>query len=112
MKKQKLRDPKEKEIQKLIIDWLNYRKDIYFIRNNSFAGYFKRKNGTQGWLRQNKPGSPDLILCYKGQWIGIEIKTRLGKQSQLQINAMNDILRCKGKYYVIHSLEELIKKID
>lgn len=97
----------EKEIQKAIISYLEYRPDAYFVRNNSFAGSFQRANGSRGWIKNNKPGAPDLILCFKGKWIGLEIKCLGGKQSELQKQAEQEIIKAGGVYKIIRDLEEI-----
>ena len=98
----------EKDLQKIVIEYLNLRKDIYFIRNNSVASKILRPNGSIGWLNNKKAGSPDLILCFKGQWIGLELKGN-SKQSDLQKQAQQDIERCGGRYYIVRQLEDVIK---
>lgn len=103
---------KERDIQRLIINYLQWRKDIYYIRNNSVAGKFHRPDGSEGWVRNNKKGAPDLILCKDGEWIGCEIKTQAGRQSDYQKQAELEIKKAGGKYYIIRSLEEFIEKIS
>lgn len=108
MKKPKIKIS-EHDIQKLIIEYLKYRKDIYFIRNNAFQGFIKRPNGTSGYIKNDKKGSPDIIILYKGRWIGAEIKALHGHQLPDQKQAEADIRRCGGEYYIIRSLEDLIE---
>lgn len=102
----------EKQIQNQIIEYLQYRKDIYFIRNNSIAGKIIRPNGSQGWIKNNKKGSPDIIICFKGKWIGCEIKCEKGKQSPEQKQAELEIKRAGGRYFLIRSLDDILKIIE
>lgn len=99
---------KESDIQRIIVDYLNYRKDIYFVRNNTLSGRIIRKNGSTGWVRNSKPGAPDIIVCYKGRWIGLEIKNERGRQSPEQKQAEQDIVWAGGEYWVVRSLEEVM----
>lgn len=103
---------KEKDIQHAIIQYLQYRKDIYFIRNNSFSGSFTRANGSKGWLRNNKAGSPDIIVCHKGRYMGIEVKAEKGRQSELQQQAQKDIEKCGGVYIIARNIEDVERGLD
>ncbi len=98
---------KESEIQKQIVEYLNYRKDVYFTRNNSFAGKIMRGNGSVGYIKNNKPGAPDIIILFKGRYIGAEIKNKTGHQAEVQKQAEADIRRNGGEYYIVRSLEEI-----
>lgn len=98
---------KESDIQKAIIEYLSFRKDVYFIRNNNFAGAFVRSNGSKGYVRNLKAGSPDIVVLYNGNWIGLEVKTEEGRQSELQLQAEQDIKNCGGIYAVVHDIGEV-----
>ncbi len=54
-----------------------------------------------------KPGDPDLIICFHGMFIGVEVKAPNGVQSPLQIVRQNEIIASGGRYVVVHSLDEL-----
>ena len=60
-------------------------------------------------------GVPDLLVCYKGKFLGIEVKNEKGKTSQLQnINILN-IRKAGGISFVARSVEdvrEIIIAID
>ncbi|HRU36099.1 MAG TPA: hypothetical protein P5237_02185, partial [Candidatus Paceibacterota bacterium] len=69
---------KEADIQKECLHLLQILENqgkIYFIRCNVFSGKIKRANGTDGFIRQAKAGTPDIIICCEGKFIGFEIKT-------------------------------------
>lgn len=100
---------KERDIQKSITDYLAWRKDIYFVRNNSLVVKTLRANGSTGWIRNGKPGSPDIIVCYKGRWMGLEVKAEKGRVSALQEEARLDIERAGGEYHIVRSLDDVIK---
>ena len=59
----------------------------------------------------SKPGDPDMVICYEGRYIGIEAKTRDGKQSEIQRLRQGEIQRAGGLYWVIRSLDELKERI-
>ena len=102
---------KESEIQKQCLAALKKIKDIYYFRVNSFAG--KLSNGS--YIKNNKPGCPDIVGCYKGYFVGWELKTDKGKQSEEQVATEKLIKSIYGFYFVIKSVEDLMesfKKID
>lgn len=55
-----------------------------------------------------KPGAPDMIVCIDGRFIGVEIKTRTGRQSDTQRKAQAAIGRADGDYRVVRSLDDLM----
>lgn len=62
-------------------------------------------------------GVPDLLVCYKGVFIGIELKNEIGKPSPLQLVHLSNIMRAKGKGLVLrpqneNELWDLLKSID
>ena len=102
---------KESDIQKECLQMLQILENkgkIYFIRCNVFSGKIKRSNGSDGFIRQAKSGAPDIIVCVAGKFIGFEIKTESGKQSDLQKAAQLKIEKSGGKYFIIRSVRDLI----
>lgn len=53
-----------------------------------------------------KNGTPDIIGCIKGKFVGIEIKIGRDKQSEAQRKVEADIQRAKGLYIIVHNLDE------
>ena len=63
----------------------------------------------------SKPGDPDIVVCYKGRYIGLEAKSPVGVQSPIQKRRMEEIRDAGGIYAVVRSLkdvEELIGEIE
>lgn len=87
----------EKKIQKKITDYLK-SKGIYIV---------KVINGTRA-------GVPDIIGCYNGQFIGIEVKTPSTKTnvSPLQKYNLNEISKAKGISLVAWDLEQVKELIE
>lgn len=111
MKKPKLKYS-EQQLQHAIIERLAWIKNVYYIRNNSVAGKLIRSDGSSGWINNAKKGAPDIILCKNGLWIGIEVKTEIGKQSPEQKLAEQQIRKCGGLYFIVRSLEDVDKILD
>lgn len=106
---------KESDIQKECLNLLQILENqgqIYFIRCNVFSGKIKRANGTDGFIRQAKAGAPDIIVCVDGLFVGLEIKTESGKQSDLQKAAQLKIEKAGGKYFIIRSVRDLIYNLQ
>jgi hypothetical protein len=61
---------KETAIQAAIIDYPRL-KGRFFWRNNS--GAFKTER--DGFYRVGTPGAPDVIGCFQGRFIGLEVKS-------------------------------------
>lgn len=79
---------------------------VYYFRNNSFAGKIQRYNGTQGYIDNAKPGMPDVVMCLDGTFVGIELKSLVGRQSDSQKRAQALIEGAGGKYYIVKTPEE------
>ena len=57
-------------------------------------------------------GIPDLIACYKGKFIGIEVKVGKNKPSDVQLAKIIMIRRANGIAEVVYSLEEVKRIIE
>jgi hypothetical protein len=55
------------------------------------------------------PGVPDIIGCFKGRLIGIEIKSEKGIVSEYQKEFIDNINRAGGLAFVARSLEDVIE---
>lgn len=59
-----------------------------------------------------KPGDPDLVVCYKGRFIGMEGKTPTGRLRDVQKLRRDQIAAAGGIYAVVRSVEEAMKVLD
>jgi VRR-NUC domain. len=55
-----------------------------------------------------KKGVPDIILVFKGQFIGLEVKRQGGKQSEYQLEFEKEVKENGGKYHVVSSINDVI----
>lgn len=108
----------EKDIQKAILEYLTILENlnkVYVVRVNSFAGKIERYDGSKGYIKNNKQGCPDIIICARdkygvGRWVGIEVKSNVGgKQSDLQKTAEVKIGRAGGIYLLATSADDVEK---
>lgn len=84
-------------------------KRIFFWKNPT-GGYFD--TARKAFRKQVSPyainGAPDYIAVIYGVFIGFEVKSPTGRQSDSQ-KAFEDALRTAGgMYFIIKSLEDLI----
>ena len=96
---------KEKDLQKLIMDYLSAQK-IFHFRNNTGA-VERTYNGRSCFMRYGCPGSPDIICVVDGQFVGIEVKGDKGKQSPEQKIFEASLIYNGGKYILARSLEDV-----
>src|SRR6056297_820842 len=96
---------KESVIQKAILDYLELlsrTKPIYYFRAG--AGAVRMSNGR--YFKTGRPGCPDIIVCDRGSFKGIEVKTKTGRQSQAQKQAEKDINAAYGSYHIVRSVAD------
>ena len=89
----------ESKIQKEILTYLR-KNEIFHLRFQA---------------QSNINGIPDIICCYKGLFIGLELKQEKGKATELQKKKLEAINNAGGIGRIIKSLEEvkaLFKEID
>ena len=91
-----------------------------FIRNNTLS--VQTKSGH--YVKNGKLGSPDFLVwmpegIYQSlgclwvlRGIAIECKSDIGKQSADQIKWQADFEKLGGEYYVVRSVDEIIKIIE
>lgn len=64
-----------------------------------------------------KVGVPDILMCLRGRFVGIEVKTDTGKQSELQKYNAQEIIKSGGEYILLRpkqfdEFKELINKYE
>lgn len=101
----------ESGIQQAIINYLSLLElqgKVYWFRNNSFAGFIQRANGSVGRINNAKRGMPDIVVCYQGRFIAIEVKAPRGRQSEFQKEAEAAIKKAGGDYILARSLDDIV----
>ena len=74
----------------------------------SKGAYYFKHHGNQF----SQVGVPDIIACYKGRFIGIEVKNETGKTSPLQDVNLKMINYAGGIGIVARCVEDVSKVID
>lgn len=100
----------EAVVKKSITEYLNLQEKMgkcYFVRNNSFAGRLLDKLGRMHYVQQGKTGSPDIIALIGGKFVGIEVKSSIGKMSDEQKQAQVQIEKLGGIYRLARSIDDI-----
>ena len=74
------------------------------------GGFWFKVHGHPGQRR----GIPDIIGCYKGRFIGLELKVpdRRGRVTELQKQVLEEISQAGGIGQVVTSKEEALQVLD
>ena len=113
----------EQELKRLICRWIQLHGG-YVRMYPSFRGAMNKKTGKYVTYRSPfmPPGVPDLLVCWKGKFIGIEVKrpasTQItafgakkedrGEPSPAQLFELELIRRSLGMTIIAYSLEDVI----
>ena len=97
---------KESDIQLAVCDYLSLRKH-FFWRNNNVPMYDPTRGAYRAMPKYGMKGVPDVIVIKDGFFIGLEIKTRKGKQSPEQKEFERRAKEAGAEYYVIKGVDEL-----
>ena len=103
---------KETEIQHTICEYLAFRekqKMLLFWRQNTNAMYDPTKGIHRRMPVHAKKGVPDIIVIKNGKFIGLEVKSAIGKQNYDQKVFEEYVTMHGGYYHVVRSLDEVKK---
>lgn len=100
------RGPSEALLLERILKYLERRGDVFGWRNNVGA----TKVGDR-FMRFGLPGSADVLACWRGRFLAIEVKTAIGRQSDLQRKFQSNIEKHGGLYVLARSVEDVAKAL-
>lgn len=108
---------KEADVKKSCTDYLDILENqgkLVYVRNNSFTGVIMRPGGSRGFIRNGKPGSPDMFIFCQDKRTGdartlhIEFKApKTGKLSSDQVKWRDVVVQWGHDWYEIRDVEEL-----
>lgn len=58
------------------------------------------------------PGTPDLLVCYLGVFLAIEVKTPRGVASDEQLAVQDAIIDAGGRAIITHSVSDVAAVMD
>ena len=74
-------------------------------------GYLKTVPDCFAWKEHGgqygTAGLPDIICCYRGRFVAIEVKTPSGKLTKLQEITLQRIKNAQGQAFKVTSLQEV-----
>jgi Holliday junction resolvase len=73
----------------------------------TMGAYVVKQHGS-GLVRA---GVPDLLICYHGRFIGLEVKTPKGRVSKIQEHELGRIHRAYGAAAVVRSVHEAVRLV-
>ena len=76
-------------------------------RNNT--GALPDKSGRV--IRYGLKGSPDILGCCRGRFVGIEVKAAMGRQSDAQQNFQRAFEKAGGLYVLARSADDALNAI-
>ncbi|MBF0350940.1 MAG: VRR-NUC domain-containing protein [SAR324 cluster bacterium] len=96
----------ESNAQKAIIQWLGCHRGVFAFRVNNM-GVPLWTNGEKRFRHAPDLGLPDIICCYQGRMICLEVKSSTGKQSKHQLEFQRKVEWAGCEYYVVRSIEDV-----
>ena len=116
---------KESYVIRVVKDYLQIQrnqKKLVYIRNNSGAMPIIDGENKRRYIKFGDKGSPDFLIWMPGiinnpdfpailRAIAIECKSDIGRQSEDQIEWQKDFEAIGGEYYIVKSIEDLVKII-
>jgi hypothetical protein len=105
-------EPSEKQIEALILDWLNHQKGVVAYKNNS-TGYF---DATKGFFRKRtgkyqERGSSDIVGSFRGRALFIEVKSKRGRPTEEQKAFLENMARTGAIAFLARSLEDVKRQL-
>lgn len=83
---------------------------VLMMRNNSAKGV--RIGSDHPELFGLGVGSADLILCVRGRFVGLELKTKKGRAEEEQKDWCRKVQMAGGEYIIARTVEEANKLVD
>lgn len=77
---------------------------------NRIKAYLRTVDGLFYWKEHggmySTCGIPDIIICYKGKFIALEVKNDVGRPTKLQLIQIDRIKRCGGVATIVRSVDD------
>ena len=77
----------------------------------SILTHLRSLDGCFCWKEHGGPygsnGIPDIICCYRGRFVALEVKTDTGKPTKLQEAVIRKINRAGGTALIVRSVEDV-----
>lgn len=99
----------EREIQKEILNFLKNNSVLHWRQNSGMVPI----GGGNRFIRLGAKGLPDIcvIMPPHGKFVGLEVKTRVGKVNPNQKDFAMRLTNLGGYYFVVRSLEDAVNAL-
>lgn len=116
-KRRKKPSHKEEDMQLKCVKWfdLQYPKLRLHLHHSPNGGRRDEREGARFKSMGTRAGFPDLILLHPNKFypfMGIELKTEKGKQSDNQKEYQKMFEEIGAKYIVVRSLDQFIEEVN
>ena len=101
----------EHETQNAIINLITLRGGVA-TRVNSGSAIFKGKNGVVNVIKGAEKGTSDILACYRGRYLAIEVKYGKGKATPEQFEFGRQVRDSGGLFLVAYDVEEVNWMLD
>lgn len=106
----KISSPTEKQIESLILDWLNRQSGIFAFKVNTVGVFDSAKQIYRKTSRYVVPGTADIIACIDGHFVAIEVKRNEACAKRMQPNQkafLQHVSQTGGHALVVWELEQV-----
>lgn len=99
----------ERDIQKEILAFLKNNSVLHWRQNSGMVPI----GGGSRFIRLGSKGLPDIcvIMPPHGKFVGLEVKTKVGKVNQNQKEFAMRLTNLGGYYFVVRSLEDAVNAL-
>lgn len=101
-------NPLEKEVQNAILDYLSWKKNLMYWRQNTTPTYNQKGQRYQAMPKHSLRGVPDIIVIKNGKFIGLECKRKGAKPSEHQMAFMKNCILNGGEYHIVTCIDDVV----
>lgn len=98
----------ESQIVSAICEYLDARRHLFY-RNNNTPVYDPTRQAFRAMPKYTMRGLPDIVVIKKGKYVGLEVKQLKAYQSPYQKEFEELCKKHGGEYWVVHSIDDVIK---
>mgnify|MGYP003657601235 CR=1 FL=1 len=100
---------KESNLQTDVLKYFSLQKDCFAIRVNTMGVPL---HGREGFRPSPMKGVADILVCIKGKFLAIELKSDKGTLSTEQETFLDSVSRTGGFAFVASSLDSVISIVE
>lgn len=101
----------EHQTQSAILDLIRFRGGMA-TRVNSGSAIFKDKSGRVNVIKGAEKGTSDVLACYRGRYLAIEVKYGREKPTHEQLDFGRRVRDAGGLFLVAYDVEIVNKLLD